>query len=65
MRRHFLEYDPDADKIDAYTEEDGVRIAAPDFDRPLTRLTEAEKLRRGMDRLIRDIQEADDDPLMP
>ena len=56
MRQFFIEYDPDADKIDAYAEKDGVRIAAPDFTRPLTRLTEAEKRRRGLERLIDDIE---------
>ena len=60
MRKHFIGCDVAVDgsivTIDAYTEEDGVRIPAPDFERPLTRLTEAEKRRRGLDRLIDDIE---------
>jgi hypothetical protein len=70
-RRFFIEADlnerNDVVGVDAFAEVDGVRIAGPDFNRPLTRLTEAEKRRRGLDRLIEDILDIerfqDNDPI--
>lgn len=48
-------------------DENGDRIPAPDLsgDAPLRRLTLSAKKRRGLDRLLDDIMEADDDPIEP
>ena len=53
-------------KVELYAEdENGDRIPPPDLsgDAPLRRLTLSEKKRKGLDRLLDDIMEADDDPI--
>lgn len=72
MRRFFVEADLNERNevvgVDAFAEEDGVRIDGPDFGRPLRR-PRGSVTRNGLDRLIDDIdaieRSENHDPIEP